>query len=134
MPPDDAVEHEEARMRGFSGRTPVPVPLGSDDDIMIPEDFSSVREMMSPGKTSGELDVRSDINDLQMIQMARARFIADDWGVPALHAFVDNLLRLSVSKQRKGRKEVVEMHRSALYGQTEAASGAWGSLMNRMKE
>lgn len=120
------------------GRKPIPVPFGGGgfgddgDTEEIPEDFSPIKELMIPGKNSGELDVRSDINELQMIQMARARFIAEDWFTPALHDFVDNVLRLSVSKGRKGRKEVVAAYQSATMGDGEAATGVWARMSQYM--
>lgn len=71
------------------------------------DEYNALNELLRPGEGE-ELDARSEVNENQIIQFARARAIADYHGIPALDDFVNDILRLSLSKGRKSRKEFVK--------------------------
>lgn len=101
---------------------------------IIPEDFHVTRELMSPGRNSGELDVRAEVNEMQLVHIARARFEAKRFRSKALNAFCDDFLRLSVSLNRKGRKEVVQVHQHMNMGDQEAATGVWAAMQRKASQ
>jgi len=80
------------------------------------EDYNPLSELFKGGDKPYELDFRSDLNEVQILQFARARVMADHFKIPALAKWVEHLERLSVSKQRKGRKEFVDAFKSAIGG------------------
>lgn len=130
LPPDGSVNNgkppeEEKEDEGF---TFIPLP-GEDDEInpgrpdstpngLMPvkgsewlQDYDPRQELLQDGDEKKEgrsqIDLRSDINDLQVVVFSVARALADDFRIPVLHSLIDNLLRLSVSKGRKSRTEFV---------------------------
>lgn len=120
------------------GRRPTPPPLkpapqDQEGFVELPKDFHAIEQLMLPGNTSDELDVRSELNTLQIVHIARARFIARRYRVKAQNEFVDDLLRLMISHKRKGRKEVVAAHQSASMGDSERATGVWANMQRNLR-
>lgn len=116
-----ATSDEQAPDMGFSR----PHKSANDDSMISMEEFEAIREILHPGRDANELDARTDLNTLQIVHFSRARIMAKRFGLPYLNAYVTNLQRMSLSKQRKSRKELV----SAIQG---AAQGSEEGTMSRM--
>lgn len=97
------------------------------------EDYNPLDELFSEGKGDNGLDLRTELNEIQIIQFARARAIAAYYKIPQLAVFVKNIERLSVSKGRKGRREFVEAFRAASVSDAEAGMAAMGGVMGKLK-
>lgn len=70
-------------------------------------EWNALREIFNPGKKH-ELDARTDLTTDQIAIFASARRIASHYGIEGLDDLVDDLERLSISKDRKSRKELVK--------------------------
>ena len=77
------------------------------------EQADPLGELLRAGDDEYGIDLRTDLNDVQIIQFSRARIMADQFHIRSLAEFVEHIERLSVSHQRKGRKEFVEAYKSA---------------------
>lgn len=83
--------------------------------ITIPEEFNGLAELLSPGGP-GEIDARAEINAFQQIHIARARGIAEHYKWQVLQQFVNDLLTLSLSLNRKSRIEFAHAVRAISSG------------------
>lgn len=99
----------------------------------LENEFNALKELFNPGINSNELDARADVNDLQIIHIARGRAIARHFGIKGLTDFIDDQLRLSLSKNRKSRKEFVSAFQSARMGEAEVQADAWSRLKQNLR-
>lgn len=97
------------------------------------EDYNPLSELLSVGKDPLDIDARSEVNELQMIHIARARIIAEHFDIPLLKSFVRHILTLSLSKGRKSRKEFVQAFQSANMGETEATAGILANMTSKLR-
>ena len=51
------------------------------------------------------LELKTELNDAQIMAFSQARAFANKYKVPLLNEFVRNLSKYSISRNRKGRKE-----------------------------
>jgi hypothetical protein len=103
---------------------------GEKDAAELMEEYNSMKELLDGGDPSKpfELDSRTEVNELQILHFARAEAMAEYYGIPILHDFVTNIKRLSISKNRKSRKEFVAAHQSSLYGQSEVQASGFSNI------
>jgi hypothetical protein len=103
---------------------------GEKDAAELMEEYNSMKELLDGGDPSKpfELDSRTEVNELQILHFARAEAMAEYYGIPILHDFVTNIKRLSISKNRKSRKEFVAAHQSSLYGQSEIQASGFANI------
>lgn len=103
--------------------------LASGSSQLI-QDYEPLRELLSPGDKPEDIDLRTELNDLQVVTFSVAIMVADHFEVPALKELIYGMERRQVSLKRKGRKEFVQSFQSAgLSDQGEAAS-----IFSRMKD
>ena len=62
--------------------------------------------------TTEDIELKTDLTTNQIVQFARARRFADQFSIDVLNKFIYDLSVYSVSKDRKGRKEYVEIAKS----------------------
>lgn len=124
-------------MEDHGGRNPtLPPALAALDPttaMEMGEDYNPLTELLSVGKDEADIDARSEVNELQMIHMARARVIASHFDVPRLNDFVRHILTLSLSKNRKSRKEFVQAFQAANMGEAEAQAGIIANMTNKLR-
>lgn len=101
-----------------------------EDDALLMEEFNVVTELLDGGDPQDAfgLDSRTEVNELQILHFSRAEAMAEYYGIDILHAFVTNIKRLSISKNRKSRKEAVAAIQSMTYGHDEVRAGGLASL------
>lgn len=58
------------------------------------------------------LEMKSDLSQELILAMARGNVISEKFKSPELKGLMDNILKLSVSKDRKGRIEMVDLARN----------------------
>lgn len=97
------------------------------------EDYNPLQELFRPGDGPRGIDTRSEVNEIQIIQMARARAVAKHFGIALLDEFVNDILRLSLSKNRKSRKEFVQSFQSAMSEPAEGGSGIIQGMMDKLR-
>lgn len=68
------------------------------------EDIQVVKELF----TDKNIDMKTDLDDGEITNVALLYFLADEFKIPALQRYADKFLRLRVSKQRKGRAEFIQ--------------------------
>lgn len=61
-----------------------------------------------------KLEMKSDLSQDLILAMARGKVISKKFKCPELDNLMDNILKLSVSKDRKGREEMVELARNSV--------------------
>lgn len=93
------------------------------------DEFEPLRELFN----DDGIDTRTDISDLQVVQIARARAIAEAFDISLLNEFCDNILRLSLSKDRKSRKEFVDAFKHARQEEDFNNLGVLGNMMNNLR-
>ena len=60
------------------------------------------------------LELKTELNDRQIMAFSQARAFAKMYGVPLLAEFVKNISKYSKSKNRKGRKEFTDISKANL--------------------
>lgn len=82
---------------GFGGGiTPPPAPNPSVEIFgKITKEIYSVKN----------LELKTEVNDAQIMAFSQARAFANKYKVPLLAEFVKNISKYSISRNRKGRKE-----------------------------
>ena len=55
-----------------------------------------------------DVEVKTELNDAEIVNISKLRFIADRYHVPVLKDFTDNLMTLKISRNRKGRTEFIQ--------------------------
>lgn len=86
------------------------------------DNWEPLRELLTVGPNDRDIDARSDVNELQIVQFSRARAIARHFRIQSLNDYVRDMLTLSLSKGRKSRKEFVQAIQHAHMGDGEAAA------------
>lgn len=77
----------------------------------------SLEEMFS----TENMPIKSDLTPAQIMTLSRGMIFAEKYRCKSMQSLVDSVLQLSVSKQRQGRKEFVQLVRS---GQDETETEA----------
>lgn len=78
----------------------------ADDSLVSIEDFDGVRELLHPGRNAAELDARTDLSTTEIIVYAQGRVFASRFGCKIIDDYISHLERLSLSHNRKSRKEL----------------------------
>ena len=60
------------------------------------------------------LELKTELNDNQIMAFSQARAFAKKYSVPLLAEFVKNISKYSISKGRKGRKEFTDISKANL--------------------
>lgn len=81
-------------------------------------------EMLS----TDDLELKTDLTPVAIIELSRAGVILDRFNLPALAVFTDLYKKLCVSKKRKGREELVQLTTNAVGSQLDDFS-----LMDKAK-
>jgi len=55
-----------------------------------------------------DVEVKTELNDAEIITITKLRFISERYGMPVLKEFTDNLMLLKISRNRKGRSEFIQ--------------------------
>lgn len=55
-----------------------------------------------------DVEVKTELNDKEIVSISKLRFIAERYDVPVLNDFTDNLMTLKISRKRKGRTEFIQ--------------------------
>lgn len=55
-----------------------------------------------------DVEMKTELNDKEILTISKLRFVSDRYEVPALRDFTDNLMILKVSRNRKGRTEFIQ--------------------------
>lgn len=55
-----------------------------------------------------DVEVKTELNDKEILAISKLRFISDRYEVPALYDFTENLMTLKISRNRKGRIEFIQ--------------------------
>jgi hypothetical protein len=58
--------------------------------------------------TAENIKLKTDIDDREILMLARLLFLADRFKIPEMAQWVDNFIKLRVSRKRKGRGEFIE--------------------------
>lgn len=74
-------------------------------DKIIKENFSTEN-----------IEVRSDLNTKQILVLSRAKIYASHFGLGIVESFCNNIMTLSLSKDRKSRGELVQLSKGHLGG------------------
>jgi hypothetical protein len=95
--------------------------------IFMTDDFKQNKEEDKPSKREELLDkltnevfntenieVRTDINQRQVTSLSKGLLFAEKFESEVLKEFCNNIMKLSLSKDRKSRKEFGEMARSSI--------------------
>lgn len=79
-----------------------------------------------------EIDLKTELNDKQILALTRGRLFAQHYGCRLMTDFCDIHNMLYVSKTRGGRKEIVDMLRTITPTVGEETSrGIWSNLFSR---
>lgn len=112
---------------------PVLAPSGMGQSGQFLDDYNALAELFHDGPGEKSIDLRTDINEAQVIQFARGRAIAAHYGITALSDFINDIARLSVSKNRKSRKEFVSAFQSANMSDAAEAAGVTAGIMGKLR-
>lgn len=117
------------------GRNPTLPPLleAVNSSSYTDDEYNALAELLKVGDNEEDIDARSEVNETQMIHIARARVIANHFDIPKLNDFVRHILTLSLSKGRKSRKEFVQAFQAANMGETEAQAGIIANMTNKLR-
>lgn len=55
-----------------------------------------------------DVEVKTELNDAEILTMSKLLLISDRYSVPVLREFTDNLMTLKISRNRKGRTEFIQ--------------------------
>jgi len=55
-----------------------------------------------------DVEVKTELNDQEILTISKLRFVADRYEIPVLRDFTDNLMTLKISRHRKGRTEFIQ--------------------------
>lgn len=108
--------------------------LGDGMESLDLEEYDARRDLLDPGGDDPRvIDARTEVNALQIIQISRGRAFARYYDVPILDHFINDILRLSFSKDRKSRKEFVEASRASAQGLDDGRYGMAGLLAGKLR-
>jgi len=96
------------------------------------EDYNALERLLEPGNSQEDLDARTELNELQIVNYARGEIMAEFYHSKILASYVASLKRKMISKARKGRKEFVSAFQSSQYGEVEAYGNAARSLSDKL--
>lgn len=121
-----------------TGRNPTMPPMIMNATGRGKEETGNVLDEYNPLKTLFEggdkdIDLRTELNDLQIVQLSRAAVFSDFHKVGMLDKFCQSIMRKSVSKSRKSRKEFVTAFQAANMGEGAESAGAWANMMGRLR-
>lgn len=68
------------------------------------EQLQVVKELF----TEEGLKMKTDLEDREVHGIAKLSFIADQFDIPSLNSWIDEFVKLRVSRKRKGRGEFIE--------------------------
>lgn len=123
----------EAGKEGGRNQSLPPLLESLSSSMTTEEEFNALAELLRVGDNDQDIDARSEVNELQMIHMARARIIASHFNIPRLHDFVRHILTLSLSKGRKSRKEFVAAFQAAHMTDNEATAGIIANMTSKLR-
>ncbi len=136
-PEEEAPEEETPWEEEATGRKevipPVLAPSGMGQSGQFLDDYNALGELFSDGGQEKSIDLRTDINEAQVIQFARGRAIAEHYRISALGSFINDIARLSISKGRKSRKEFVNAFQSANMSDAAEAAGVTAGIMGKLR-
>ena len=81
------------------------------------EEYNALKELLTGDVSRDTLAGRTEVNEAQIVVFSQARELARYYGLPILDNLVDHMLRFSISKGRKSRKEFVQSFQMAVQGQ-----------------
>lgn len=111
----------------------LPPILEAISGVSSEDDYNALAQLLSVGDNESDIDARSEVNELQMIHMARARVVAAHFSIPKLNDLVRHILTLSLSKGRKSRKEFVAAFQAANMTDNEATAGIIANMTQKLK-
>lgn len=83
------------------------------------EKLEMLNELVKQNYSKENIEVKTDINDKQIRAFGVARLFADKYKNILVFNLVEQFMTLSISKDRKSRKEYQEIAKSMLGSQTE---------------
>lgn len=90
------------------GNGDVPQAMQPNPNVEI---FKSITKEIYSTKN---LELKTELNDNQIMAFSQARAFSKKYGVPLLAEFVKNISKYSISKGRKGRKEFESISKANL--------------------
>jgi len=75
----------------------------------INNDLVMIRELIKEVFNVDNIDIRSDLNDKEIILIAQLKVYADVFNDGLVKSFITNYLRAKLSKKRKSRSELVDV-------------------------
>lgn len=107
------------------------------ENVVIPQQAENdspenkALEMLIEGIYNTEdVDIKTDLNNEQIIAMTRAQMYADLFQVPVLNVVVKKMMRMLISLDRKGRKEYTDIA-TKTYGGSSGESSTFDRLIGR---
>lgn len=78
-----------------------------------------------------DVEVKTELNDVEIVTIAKLDFIAERYKIPALNEFTNKLMTLKISRNRKGRGEFIQGLHADERRDTGGEQGFFSKLFNR---
>jgi len=89
-----------------------PTPEGEAGGFEMLEEFNPILELLSPGVEEDDVQTRTELRDLEILQISRALHLSTLPGCDGLRNWTTVIMRLKISRKRGSRQEVVEAMRA----------------------
>lgn len=79
-------------------------------DEQIDQEIREERSRNDSGRLldKKDVEVKTELNDKEIVTISKLRFVADRYDLPVLNDFTNNLMTLKISRNRKGRSEFIQ--------------------------
>lgn len=80
----------------------------TDDDVQREMYLESNKNDSGRLLDKKDVEVKTELNDVEIVTISKLRFMAERYRVPVLNEFTNNLMTLKISRARKGRTEFIQ--------------------------
>ena len=91
--------------------TPI-APIPQVDDAGNALQFEHLKKMFEMIYSKDDVEVKTDINSPQIIALTKGKIFADRYNCSIMQSLCQNIMTLSISKNRQSRKEFTEISKS----------------------
>jgi len=106
---------------------PPPIPRGMTEEALLEqvfdktitqEDIEAQQQAQANNKDDNhgskelfddsKIELKTELSPVETVAIARLRFMANRYDIPAFRVFTDDIMKLKVSNRRQGRKEFIQ--------------------------
>ena len=127
---------DKANIGGFNRKEVINEFIGGKEVAEV-EDNKTVRQAtiekaFDTMLSTKDIEMKTDLSNPMIVELSRAQTILAVKEIPVMRTFVDFFTKYSVSKNRKGREEIVKLTTNSNMMEEAVPQGGFEKILNRV--